>query len=115
MTTLTTITNTLRDKINSFLNSGDIDAKLNRVIDEEMESAIEAVRPEIVKICEDCVNDAVKQIKLQKHIIDPDVIKGMLNDELSNAMDTWEDEIHETMMEVLIEELKTSSIIPKTK
>lgn len=115
MSTIDNITNTLRDKINSFLNGGNIDKHINEVIDEEMGNAIESVRPEIKKICEDGVKDAITQIKLKKTIIDPKLITSMLNDELSNAMDTWEDEIHEAMMGVLLDELKNSSILPQQK
>ena len=103
----------LRKKINNFLNGGDAQDKVDGIFREEMDQALEEVRPEIADICKTSVRAAIIDLKTDGILFDKKKLASMLNDELENAMDHWEEEIKEAMADVLVAEIKTSRILPK--
>jgi len=100
----------LRKKIKAWLDGGNADYLVEKVISSEMSDAIEAVRPEIKAICQESVRKAVDDLKAEGVLLDKNKMGRLLNDAFEESMDTYSDEIEETLYEQLIVELKASKI-----
>jgi len=99
-------TDTLRLRINKWLTNDQVEPRLEQVFNEELELAIEEVRPEIIMICKDAVKNAVKGFSVDKVIIKPERISELLDGHFESAIDTYEDEIQEQLFNQLSDELK---------
>lgn len=100
----------LRKKIKAWLDGGNADYLVEKVISSEMVNAIEEVRPEIKAICRESMQKAVDDLKAEGILLDKNKMGRLLNDAFEESMDTYSDEIEETLYEQLIVELKASKI-----
>lgn len=104
------LSDSIRDRINEWLNPNQVNDRIEMVFNEELEEAIENVRPEIKNICQESVKKLFDQFSANDLIFNKDIIKDKLNEQLIEAMDYWSDEIKETLYELLDAELKESKI-----
>lgn len=103
----------LRDMINNFLNNGTAEDKVRVMAEEELDDALEQLRPELRKKIDTAVKGAMDRLNVD-FVIDEKEIRQILTSKTVEIIEEDEsEEIQGTIVERLCEQLKESKFLVK--
>ena len=103
----------LRKTVNEFLSGGNAEAQVERAFEQEMDTALEEVRPEIQEICKTSIRTALDSISTKGVMLNEELITRLMNDEVEQMFSIYDNEIEASLAESLLAELKNVKILPK--
>ena len=111
----------LRDKVkeavDQFFSNGEaLEKRIVAMASEEIDEALEELRPGIRKKIDEALDLTMRTIKVESIIVDAEKVRGLLSDQIETIIEEDEDEtIAELLSEKLYKELKETTLLPLLK